>query len=342
MCLIHEGVWLSGCPREGVGGAAGRKTLSGGETLEGSGARQLIGSGPEFGVPGMDAAEASNEWHDVADDVRAWIEATKTPKSHCRWANQVRRRTVEHWREIIAHDAEYQVTLGTAVRPTTDERAPQASETPGTSLQSEHANATPTPSTPPPVPEPTVAKRKRKRAVVASDSFAAVQKKQRESNESSAILDARKSAPSWTAVLPPAAAQEVGAKVSAHLGASERLSKNGMGSIRSSCKPSREAELSLPDRHKDIYAAAMERAGIHEVNSNPLGLYDGMSAEDIHKAIQQSNPQTAVTFGPLSMASSSLGMYTFRNISVDSLDAMSSAVDPIDHFRAMQEVLKTR
>ena len=304
------------------------------------------------------AAEATPDWRDVADDVRAWIEATKPTKSHCRWANQARKKPVEHWRSIIAEDAEYQATLGTlaalgtAASSTADVLAPETSGTPGTPGTSQLEQAGDATPMPPPVSEPMSAKRKRKMPVVTRDSFAAVKKKQRErldaanardATESEASRAARASAVARTSMLGAAAAQEAGAIASAHVGASERLSADGMGSIRPPRKPSHGAELPLPERHKDIYAAAMARAGVHEVNSNPLGPHDSMSAEDIHRAIQQSNPQTAVTFGPLSMASSSsFGVSTFRSLSIDSLDAMPSAVDAVDHLRAMQEALNAR
>ena len=120
------------------------------------------------------AAEATPDWRDVADDVRAWIEATKPSKSHFRWANQARKKPVAHWRSIIAEDAGYQPTLaarGAAASSTVDEQSPETSGTPGTpgASQPEQADATPTASV----------KRKRKMPVVTRDSFAAVKKKQR-------------------------------------------------------------------------------------------------------------------------------------------------------------------
>jgi hypothetical protein len=300
----------------------------------------------------MDAApaEATPDWRDVADDVRAWIEATKPSKSHFRWANQARKKPVAHWRSIIAEDAGYQPTLaalGAAASSTVDEQSPETSGTPGTpgpsgTSQPEQADATLTASV----------KRKRKMPVITRDSFAAVKKKQRDrldaanardATESEASRAARASAVARTSMLGAAAAQEAGAIASAHVGASERLSVEGMGSIRPPCKPSHGAELLLPERHKDVYAAAMARAGVHELNSNPLGLHDGMYAEDILRAIQQSNPQTAATFGLLSTASSSsFGVSTFSSLASDSLDAMPSAVDAVDHLRAMQEALNAR
>jgi len=303
------------------------------------------------------AAEATLDWRNVADDIRAWIEATKPSKSHCRWANQARKKPAEHWKSIIAKDAEYQATmgaLGTTASSTVDDGAPETSGVPGTPGTSdtshlEQADAMPTS---PLVPEPMSAKRKRKLPVVTRDSFASVKKKQRsrlsdanarDAPESEASRAARASAVARASMMGAAAAQEAGAVASAHVGASERLSAKGMGSIRSACRPSRGAELLLPEKHKNIYSAAMARAGVHEVNSNPLELYDGMSAEDIHRAINQSNPQTAVTFGPLSTASaSSFGVSTFRSLLADSLDAMPSAVDSVDHLRAMQEALNAR
>jgi hypothetical protein len=290
------------------------------------------------------------DWRDVADDVRQWIELTKDAKSHARWANLVRKKSVEHWRKQMAGDAAYQAAIK-ASEPS-QELQELAVETPAT-----EADCTMTTN----VPEQSKRTRGKRKmpAAPTNDSFRAVKARQDKRDgvassapESAASQAARASAMARASMHGKRAAAEAGEAASAHVQTSERLA-DGLGSLRVNVSARETAPVphrrvtptTFSERQLALYEKALERAGMESLDANPLDLHNGMDVRDIRRAIQQSNPATRVTFGSISSAaasSSSAGVPCFRSISTDSLSAHDTAPDGVDHFGALQRGFAAR
>jgi len=286
------------------------------------------------------AAAVLVSWHDIADDVREWVIATKPETSHSRWANIVRKRSVEHWRIQIDGDVEYQAT-----------RVPE--------VPSPTVVVQPTVAEEPELVKSSLRRRHRRRVHSTKDSFASVRQKQRDridaattnstATSSGAVARAQKTAIARAAIHGSATAAEAGAVAAAQVYTSEQLASTGMGSIHTAGttalmgrvrrSPPPRSTLSLSATHRCKYEAAIARAGIASFESNKLGLYKNSTIEEIANAVQNANSIPKMAFGPISMAASSFSGYRTLSSSLEDAVQPSSADE---HMAALKQVFGAR
>jgi len=268
----------------------------------------------------------SIDWNDITPEVQLWIKATKPESTHAAWTKMVRKKSNEHWIEQIAGDVEYQRTLPAIV--TVFEIQEPVEDT---------------------VQEPVHDRRKRKLRAPTRDSFESTKKKHRARVDtpmplSSSSKKARAAAVARASIHGSAAADEAGVVAAAHVQASESLS-TGIGSIhagerwmmgRRGSPPNSKLKFSSHRQHQ-LYIDALERSGLAGLNSNPAGLYENSTLEELkHVATAPSLP--VANFGPLSsMASSSLPSRLFSS---DSLDEVTASSD--QHLQALQNTFAPR
>lgn len=277
--------------------------------------------------------EQSVDWNDIAAEVQLWIKATKPEVTHSAWAKMIRKKSTDHWIKQIAGDVEYQSTLSVA-NPPADEVLTATAAGP----LNGH-------------PEPTGGRRKRKlRAPSQRDSFDSGKNKQRARVETPMPLSisskkARATAVARASIHGNAAADEAGAVAAAHVQASESLS-TGIGSIhagegswmvgRARQRSPPNSKLTFQSHHQtQIYIDALARSGLACLNSNPTGLYENSTIEELkHVAVNQSIPVATMSFGPLSSMAIAASPCPHRLLISQSLDEVATTSDK--HMQAMQ------
>lgn len=277
------------------------------------------------------AAEA--DWDGIAEDIREWIEAKYPKHTWSKWSRLVRKKSVEHYRAVIAKDAEYQkMSAPFIVQPP----EPEAAEAPGA------------PEAPPPHQQLLTTKRAPKPPKqpkrTTTDSHEAVKKKQKErlqaaielhsaGDESAASRSARVAACSRNTLHGKRAANEAGVLAMAQVTASESL-QNGVSSVHPARKRARiSTPTPLPPIQFAMLSSAMKHAGVPNFNPNPLQLDPNMDIHDLSNALRDSNSSTRMTFKPVEVENPLASLFSYDSLTSDSLGGASSNSDRMEALR---------
>jgi hypothetical protein len=279
------------------------------------------------------------DWNGVADDIREWVEAKYPKHTWSKWSRLVRKKSVEHYRAVIAKDAEYQKMIAPSILPPPSEPEPEAPEAP---------EAPGGPEAPPPPQQFLTSKRAPKPPKqpkrTTTDSHEAVKKKQTERLQaaievqsagagSAASKSARVAAVSRNNLHGKRAANEAGVLAMAQVTASESL-QNGVSSINPARKRSRSATPTpLPPIQFAMLSSSMKDAGVPNFNPNPLQLDQRMDIHDLSNALRDSNSSTRMTFKPVEVENPMASLFSYSALTSDSLGDMASNSDRMEQLR---------
>jgi hypothetical protein len=268
-----------------------------------------------------------SDWNGIADDIRGWIEARYPKHTWSKWSRLVRKKSVEHYRAVIAKDAEYQKMIAPSILPPPSEpepEAPQAPEAPQQFLTPKRAPKQPK--------HPTI------------DSHEAVKKKQNERLQaaievqsagagSAASKSARVAACSRNNLHGKRAAHDAGVLAMAHVTASESL-QNGVSSIHPARKCARSCTPTpLPPIQFAMLSSAMKDAGVPNFKPNPLQLDPKMDIHDLSNALRDSNSSTRMTFKPVEVENPLASLFSYNALTSDALGGASSNSDRMEALR---------
>ena len=268
------------------------------------------------------------DWDGIAEDIREWIEAKYPKNTWCKWSRLVRKKSVEHYRAVIAKDIEYQNRIAPSIVQLSEPEpeAPEAPEAPQQFLISKRVHVPKQPK------HPTI------------DSHEAVKKKQANRLQaaievqsagagSAASRSARVAACSRNTLHGKRAANDAGILAMAHVTASESL-QNGVSSVHPARKRARiSTPTPLPPIQFAMLSSAMKRAGVPNFNPNPLQLDPNMDIHDLSNALRDSNSSTKMTFKPVEVENPLASLFSYNALTSDTLGDTASNSDRMEALR---------
>ena len=236
-----------------------------------------------------------SDWDDVADDIRAWIELRHPTDLWCKWVRLVKKKSIEHYREIIKNDFEYQAMLSAAGADAAD--AALTTVLTSKRLGSKKQKKTDR--------HLEVKQKQDARLKAAFDTHS------KNAFDSNVASSAKAAAILRNSVHGRAAALKAGVLASAKVLASEELQRHGVDSVNEAAAAARKRSRTytpppLPQIKFELMSTTLKLAGVEEFKPNPLGLNERMDIHQLSNVLRDTVESTRVVFQPLTSASASV------------------------------------